>query len=287
MSNGHGGGLPTIKTLWETLNYQQYSAWLSYALQFRNTHRRKKGGMPWTRKSGLNAWSAFVKVNGLLYSVGLPLLAAAPQGIYSPTLPSDMRVTFTPSQFNLTWDDPTETFGTAKLRVHIKPPPIPGVGIPGATIHSVLNMGVEALTITDFWYKSILRNLHNGIWRFWVDCVNEYGIVSGTSNAYILILRSIRMDAPNFDSGWVPIAPGATIVENHALGGDKDKYVVHMEFQSVGLLDHACGWGAYAIGPPPTKGAHWHTMDNANLSVTRGALDANITSYRIRMWVHP
>lgn len=193
MSNGHGGGLPSIKALWETLVFQEYADWHSYALYFRNRTRRRKDGFPWIRKSALHAWSAFVKVNGLLYSVGLPLTKSAPKSIYAPDIPGNFQVTYTPTQFNLTWTDPAYTNGTAKIRVWTKPPPLPPVMTPGATIQAIVDIGVQAHTITGFWHKGTFYTPYQGIWRFWLDCVNEHGVVSGSTHIVLVITHILGL----------------------------------------------------------------------------------------------
>ena len=49
---------------------------------------------------------------------------------------------------------------------------------------------------------------------------------------------------PAYDSGWQPIAKGGQVVLNHNLGGNRDNYVVDLQFKNISGEVHNYLYGA-------------------------------------------
>ena len=102
--------------------------------------------------------------------------------------------------------------------------------------------------------------------------------------------------APDYDSRWSNLAPGADpALLNHNLGGDVTKYLVDMQFRSDNDLIHNRYYGGADMGDtfvPGTVendrvGAYWFNLTGENISLFRRQEDEFTSQARVRIWIMP
>jgi hypothetical protein len=93
---------------------------------------------------------------------------------------------------------------------------------------------------------------------------------------------------PNFDSGWVDVAQGATVTVTHNLGGDPENYVVDMTFRDyvAGSGIHQITYGGDVRPTEGSKGVWWEVLTATSIKVIRGVNDVRCQAVRIRIWVY-
>ncbi len=93
---------------------------------------------------------------------------------------------------------------------------------------------------------------------------------------------------PNFDSGWVPVAPGGTETIVHNLGGNPEDYVVDMTFRDNvwGSGIHQITYGGDWRPDGSKKGVYWEQLNTASIVVIRLDDDVRCQEVRIRIWVY-
>lgn len=93
---------------------------------------------------------------------------------------------------------------------------------------------------------------------------------------------------PAYDSGWLTITAGQTLVRTHNIGVDVNKYFVDLQFQeSGGLGINQRGIGGDARRPfdgLTYRGAYWHNLTTTTVSITRWPDDLNVDQVRVRIW---
>jgi len=96
---------------------------------------------------------------------------------------------------------------------------------------------------------------------------------------------------PAFDSGWVAMADGGDVVTlTHGLGGDRDDYVVDLQFHHVltgggSLMGvHNMSVGGDDDGASE-DGAFWTKLTSTSIDVIRHSGDAWADEIRVRIWV--
>lgn len=100
---------------------------------------------------------------------------------------------------------------------------------------------------------------------------------------------------PSFDSRWTPIlADELGDVLNHTIGGDRDEYVVDMQFKDtsasgLGVNQQDYGWNDYKSSSLSSvwTGVAWSGLDNASIRMVRGLQDTAAEQVRIRIWKNP
>jgi len=92
---------------------------------------------------------------------------------------------------------------------------------------------------------------------------------------------------PNFDSGWVDVAPGAAVTITHNLGGDPEDYVVDMTFRDniLGSGIHQITYGG-DVRPDSEKGVWWEALTATSIKAIRAVDDVRCQQVRIRIWVY-
>ena len=98
----------------------------------------------------------------------------------------------------------------------------------------------------------------------------------------------IGFPAPDYDSGWVPMALGLTLTLNHGVGGNPDNFFV--DFQQRGEFG---GITNYLRGSEPNNsvGAYYFGLGPNNVTLQRTWQDDLIPGHvqsrelRIRIWV--
>lgn len=92
---------------------------------------------------------------------------------------------------------------------------------------------------------------------------------------------------PAYDSGWVSIAPTATLTLYHGLDIHPDNLVVDLQFTASGDLGLA-GVNNQFYGTGYTlagfKGAYWHGLTENSIFVFREADDLSAEKVRVRIW---
>ncbi len=101
---------------------------------------------------------------------------------------------------------------------------------------------------------------------------------------------------PNYDSGWVTLAPGAAATTlNHNLGGDPNDYVVDMEYKSAGSGINqryfgGADFGSKSFGGTRNNyrvGAYWRSLTSNTITLFRRAEDEYAGQVRVRIWYRP
>jgi len=100
-------------------------------------------------------------------------------------------------------------------------------------------------------------------------------------------------DAPDWDSNWVNLTPGAAATKlNHNLGGSADDYVVDVQQKSASQGVNHMFYGGADLGSASLSGtsdnhrvgAYWFNLDNANISLYRREEDTFAEKVRVRIW---
>lgn len=94
---------------------------------------------------------------------------------------------------------------------------------------------------------------------------------------------------PQFDSGWVDVAPGATTAIDHNLGGDPSQYILRTEFQDtaaagLGINHYAAGGITIDGSPDRYEGVNWENLTATALDVFRRPDDQYADQVRVRIW---
>lgn len=102
-----------------------------------------------------------------------------------------------------------------------------------------------------------------------------------------------------YDSGWLNISAGESLLLTHGLGGSIDNYVVDLRFNSISTTMESHGYnqlgfgGNQLISPPPagyavddSVGAYWHSLTTSTVKVYRMPQDKTYADrIRLRIWV--
>lgn len=89
-----------------------------------------------------------------------------------------------------------------------------------------------------------------------------------------------------WNSGWFAIAPGATQVFTHNLGGDVGDYAVELLFRDTdvgGLGVHSFGYGGFE-NTGQWQGGYWYDLTDTNITVHRMVNDETADRMRLRIW---
>jgi hypothetical protein len=89
---------------------------------------------------------------------------------------------------------------------------------------------------------------------------------------------------PAYDSGWQSIAKGGQVVLNHNLGGNRDNYVVDLQFKNISGEVHNYLYGAMTWAE--YLGAWWEDLTNTQITVQRMTDDEWVYQIRVRIWVY-
>ena len=103
--------------------------------------------------------------------------------------------------------------------------------------------------------------------------------------------------APDYDSGWVDMNPGASAtILSHNLGGSADNYLVDMQYKASGVDGiNQRYYGGADFGASPAPGhspddrvsAYWRSLTSSSISVFRRDEDSYAEQVRIRIWAMP
>jgi hypothetical protein len=100
--------------------------------------------------------------------------------------------------------------------------------------------------------------------------------------------------APDYDSDWVSLTPGAAATTlTHNLGGSADDYFVDLQYRSAGSginrrYNGGTDFGANVYGKEDFRvGAYWRSLNDATITVYRRPEDTYAEQVRIRIWVMP
>jgi hypothetical protein len=89
---------------------------------------------------------------------------------------------------------------------------------------------------------------------------------------------------PAYDSGWKAISKGGTLVLTHGIGGNRDNYVVDMQFKDTSGKVHNYLYGAMTWSE--YLGAWWTDLTNQQITVERMKDDEWVLQVRVRIWVY-
>ncbi len=109
-------------------------------------------------------------------------------------------------------------------------------------------------------------------------------VVSGAYRGSIGPDGGAPFPRPAYDSGWQSISKGGTRVFNHGIGGNRDNYVVDMQFKDNGGNVHNYLYGAMTWSE--YLGAWWTDLTNQQIIVERMKDDAWVLQVRVRIWVY-
>jgi hypothetical protein len=96
---------------------------------------------------------------------------------------------------------------------------------------------------------------------------------------------------PAYDSGWQEIKYGEPLCLDHKLGGNRDNYVVDLQFMRLGGMVHQKGYGGKVEGGEPYPmtlwmGAWWQRLTEESIEVDMYKDDDVISAVRVRIWVY-
>ncbi len=131
-----------------------------------------------------------------------------------------------------------------------------------------------------------------------------YGLTDYTLNVYRypedfladqVLVRIWHRPRPTYDSGWVDLAPGATMQLSHNIKGAPDDMLVDMQFRSFAVPDYGVNnafWGGNDFGANAPAGsaendrvgAYWYGLTNNALTVVRREEDVFATQVRVRIF---
>jgi hypothetical protein len=125
-----------------------------------------------------------------------------------------------------------------------------------------------------------------------------FGIFNGTNTSVFAVFDDgdvlyggpgvAAFPQPAYDSGWVSVGQGDSVVLTHSLGGDPDNYVVDLNFKSGTNQNVQSFGGAYFDGSfQANDGAYWDDLNNSTITVNRLSEDWSAGQCRIRIWVYP
>jgi hypothetical protein len=104
-------------------------------------------------------------------------------------------------------------------------------------------------------------------------------------------IRIWRIQDSDYDSGWQDISMGINEMRVHPVGGPWNDYYVYLQFKNDGIFEiHQINYGNdtnYLGGNYFTKGAWLSGIQNDRVYVWRGADDAVVDKYRVRVWANP
>ncbi len=94
---------------------------------------------------------------------------------------------------------------------------------------------------------------------------------------------------PDYDSGWVPIAPTEDLILKHNLGGDStDLYWVDLEYWNAISGINQTYYGGADVSPTGGQvGAYWRNLTTSTITITRRANDLYAEKVRVRIWTDP
>lgn len=94
---------------------------------------------------------------------------------------------------------------------------------------------------------------------------------------------------PAYDSGWLAIAPNETLSLTHNIGGNRDNYVVDMQFWSSIIDVHVDNYGGRFLYSSSHGseflGAYYRHLTNTGIEVYRLMDDVDVEKVRVRIWV--
>ncbi|MBN1262177.1 MAG: hypothetical protein JXB35_15975 [Anaerolineae bacterium] len=110
--------------------------------------------------------------------------------------------------------------------------------------------------------------------------------LSATPGNDVPTAQAAALAEESWTSGWFAIAPGATRVLTHNLGGDVAGYAVELWFRDTdagGLGVNAFGYGGFEyLGQ--WEGGYWSNLTASAITVHRMADDAAADHMRVRIW---
>jgi hypothetical protein len=140
--------------------------------------------------------------------------------------------------------------------------------------------GYGGLEVNGLWLGAHWRNLTP-------NTVQVYRQANDIAADQIRINVWLPAATPDYDSGWVDIAPGQTITLNHNLGITATELGTSLWFSETVRGIHHFAYGGLAVdGTQDMLGAHWHDLTDNTVQVTRHPDDGAVE--QIRMLVtHP
>jgi hypothetical protein len=109
-------------------------------------------------------------------------------------------------------------------------------------------------------------------------------VVSGAYRGNIGPAGGAAFPRPAYDSGWQSISKGGTRVFDHGIGGNRDNYVVDLQFKDNGGKVHNYLYGAMTWSE--YLGAWWTDLTNQQIKVERMPDDEWVLQVRVRIWVY-
>jgi hypothetical protein len=104
-------------------------------------------------------------------------------------------------------------------------------------------------------------------------------------------IRIWVMPRPDYDSGWIALAPGTSQELRHDLLGDYFDYMVDMQYRAAGASGvnqryyGGADFGAHAGSREDDRvGAYWRGLDLESITVYRRPEDTYAEEVRVRIW---
>jgi len=120
-----------------------------------------------------------------------------------------------------------------------------------------------------------------------VHCEGDL-VVTGAYRGFIGPNEGAPFPRPAYDSGWQEIKYGEPLTLNHKLGGNRDNYVVDLQFMSFQGMVHHKDYGGTVINYPINtfRGAWWWYLTDESIKVEKNREANLISAVRVRIWVY-
>jgi hypothetical protein len=123
-------------------------------------------------------------------------------------------------------------------------------------------------------------------WHTLTDSTIQVNRLPGDTSADQVRVLITRPDPPDFDSGWVDVAPGEMQQITHNLGGNPNGYVVRASARALdgeGAGINVIAAGGLEVGGQ-FQGVNWERLSSTSITVFRRPQDIYADQVRIRIW---
>lgn len=182
---------------------------------------------------------------------------------------------------------------------------------PGATLTLDHNVGGDpGLYAVDLWFRDtdsgnlgVNQAGYGGedesgqrVGAYWKNLTSTQIRITRMPNDTVadqVLVRVRQAEAPDWDSGWLPIQPGDanSLQLTHNLGGDAGDYLVGIKFRDTSKDPSEEGFGVhhYTYGGVEYQGeffgAVWHHLNASHITVTRFANDQAVNEIRVMIYL--
>lgn len=145
----------------------------------------------------------------------------------------------------------------------------------GAGGYGVNNRGYGGDEDNGLWVGAFWRSLDNAT----ITVVRQ--LVDTAADQVRVWIWPSQADV-EYCTDWAAIAPNTTVTVNHNLGGNVDDYAVKLWFRTASLNGvHQIYYGNAEGNSGKGYGAYWHSLDTAQVQVSRLADDTEVDEFHL------